>query len=58
MDTREIFDEINQILEEADMDIKINDLEELEEFLEEYEARDLEVYEEIHDLYEQLLMEM
>ncbi|HOP99932.1 MAG TPA: hypothetical protein PK604_03685 [Acetivibrio clariflavus] len=58
MDAMEIFDEINQILEEADMDIRINDLEELEEFLEEYEAKDLEVYEEIHDLYEQLLMEM
>lgn len=56
MDDREIFNEINRLLDDADMDIKINDLEELEEFLEEYESRDLEIYEEIHDLYEQLLI--
>lgn len=58
MDDREIFNEINRLLEDADVDIKINDLEELEEFLEEYESRDLEIYEEIHDLYEQLLIGM
>lgn len=55
LDEREIFDEINRILEDADIDVRINDLDELEEFLEVYESEDLEVYEEIRELYEQLL---
>lgn len=55
MDEREIFDEINRILEDAEIDVRINDLDELEEFLEVYESEDLEVYEEIRELYEQLL---
>jgi len=55
LDEREIFDEINRILEDAEIDVRINDLDELEEFLEVYESEDLEVYEEIRELYEQLL---
>ena len=53
---RDIFKEINLILEEADMDLRINDIEQLEEFLEENEAEDLDFYEEIRDLYDQLLL--
>jgi|BioPla2DNA2_1021312.scaffolds.fasta_scaffold32760_4 hypothetical protein len=53
---KDIFKEINRILEDADMDLRISDLEQLEEFLEEYESEDLEFYEEIRDLYEQLLI--
>jgi hypothetical protein len=53
---KDIFKEINRILEDVDMDLRISDLEQLEEFLEEYESEDLEFYEEIRDLYEQLLI--
>ncbi|NLL04472.1 MAG: hypothetical protein GX270_01485 [Clostridiaceae bacterium] len=56
MGEKDIFKEINRILEDADMDLRISDLEQLEEFLEEYESEDLEFYEEIRDLYEQLLI--
>jgi hypothetical protein len=56
MDDNEIFEEINRILEEADMDLRINDIEELEEFLEANESEDLDIYEEIRELYDQLIM--
>ncbi len=53
---RDIFKEINHILEDADMDLRISDIEQLEEFLEENESEDLDFYEEIRDLYDQLLI--
>lgn len=53
---RDIFKEINNILEDADMDLRISDLEQLEEFLEENESEDLDFYEEIRELYDQLLI--
>lgn len=53
---RDIFNEINRILDDGGMDIKINDMIELEEFLEENEAEASEIYEEIRELYDQLLI--
>ena len=56
MGEMDIFNEINRVLEDEGMDIRINDMEELTDFLEENESTDSEVYEEIRELYDQLLM--
>ena len=56
MGEKDIFNEINRLLEDEGMDIRINDMEELTDFLEENESTDSEVYEEIRELYDQLLM--
>ncbi|WP_407636681.1 hypothetical protein [Acetivibrio cellulolyticus] len=56
---KDIFIEINRLLEDQGMDLRINDMDELTDFLEEYEADESEaseVYEEIRELYDQLLM--
>lgn len=53
---KDIFKEINHILEDADMDLRISDLEQLGEFLEENESENLDYYEEIRELYDQLLI--
>ena len=56
MGEKDIFNEINRLLEDEGRDIRINDMEELTDFLEENESTDSEVYEEIRELYDQLLM--
>ncbi len=56
MGEKDIFNEINRLLEDDGMDIRINEMEELTDFLEENESTDSEVYEEIRELYDQLLM--
>nr|WP_010252769.1 hypothetical protein [Acetivibrio cellulolyticus] len=59
MGEKDIFIEINRLLEDQGMDLRINDMDELTDFLEEYEADESEaseVYEEIRELYDQLLM--
>lgn len=53
---RDIFNEINRLLEDEGMDVKITDMNELTEFLEENESENLEVYEDIRELYDQLFM--
>lgn len=56
MGEKDIFNEINRLLEDDGMDVRINDMDELTDFLEENESTDSEVYEEIRELYDQLLM--
>lgn len=56
MGEKDIFNEINRLLEDEGMDIRINDIDELTDFLEENESTESEVYEEIRELYDQLVM--
>ena len=56
MGERDIFNEINRLLEDEGMDVKITDMNELTEFLEENESENLDVYEDIRELYDQLFM--
>ena len=53
---KDIFLEINRILEDEGLDIRINDIDELTEYLEENEGLEDETYEEIRELYDQLIM--
>jgi hypothetical protein len=53
---KEIFNEINRLLEDEGLDIRISDMDELNDFLEENEMSESEVYEEIRELYDQLVM--
>lgn len=56
MGEKEIFNEINRLLEDEGLDIRISDMDELNDFLEENEMSESEVYEEIRELYDQLVM--
>lgn len=56
MGEKEIFNEINRLLEDEGLDIRISDMDELTDFLEENEMSESEVYEEIRELYDQLVM--
>lgn len=56
MGEKDIFLEINRILEDEGLDIRINDIDELTEYLEENEGLEDETYEEIRELYDQLIM--
>jgi len=53
---KDIFNEINRILEDEGVDIRINDIDELTDYLEENEGSENEAYEEIRELYDQLIM--
>jgi len=53
---KDIFNEINRILEEEGVDIRVNDIDELTDYLEENEGSENEAYEEIRELYDQLIM--
>ncbi len=56
MGEKDIFVEINRVLEDEGMDIRINDIDELTDYLEENEGAENEAYEEIRELYDQLIM--
>ncbi len=56
MGEKDIFNEINRILEDEGVDIRINDIDELTDYLEENEGSENEAYEEIRELYDQLIM--
>lgn len=56
MGEKDIFNEINRILEEEGVDIRVNDIDELTDYLEENEGSENEAYEEIRELYDQLIM--
>lgn len=56
MGEKEIFNEINRLLEDEGLDIRISDMDELTDFLEENEMSENDVYEEIRELYDQLVM--
>lgn len=56
MGEKDIFLEINKILEDEGMEVRINDVDELTDYLEENEGAENEAYEEIRELYDQLLM--
>lgn len=54
-DDHEIYDRINELLEDADYGYEIKDVSELEDFLEDEENQQLEEYEEIEKLYTMLM---
>lgn len=54
-DDQEIYDKINELLEDADYGYEIKDVSELEDFLEDDENQQLEEYEEIEKLYTMLM---
>mgnify|MGYP000871679313 FL=1 len=55
MNSREIFNRINDLLEEEGYQIEISDISELEDFLNDDINMDLESYDEIEYLYNELL---
>jgi len=55
MNSREIFNRINDLLEEEGYQIEISDISELEDFLNDDNNMDLESYDEIEYLYNELL---
>ncbi|MEN6315180.1 MAG: hypothetical protein ABFD25_13145 [Clostridiaceae bacterium] len=54
-DDQEIYDRINELLEDTDYGYEIKDVSELEDFLEDEENQQLEEYEEIEKLYTMLM---
>jgi len=54
-DDHEIYDRINELLEDTDYGYEIKDVSELEDFLEDEENQQLEEYEEIEKLYTMLM---
>lgn len=55
MDERQIYNEINGLLEETDYSLEIKSVADLEDFLNDEENRKFEVYDEIVKLYDDLL---
>jgi hypothetical protein len=55
MDEQKIVEKINLMLEHSGYTMEIADLSDIENFLSEEENADLEVYEEIENLYSQLM---
>lgn len=54
-DEQQIYDRINELLEDIDYGYEIRDLSELEDFLDDEENQQLEEYEEIEKLYTMLM---
>ena len=55
MDERTIVDKVNRLLEDTDFPLEVSDLTDIEDFLSDENNTDLEVYEEIENLYSQLM---
>lgn len=55
MDIQRIFDKINEMLEETDYPVEINDISDLEDFLNDDENTKYDCYDEIEKLYERIL---
>jgi hypothetical protein len=52
---QDIFDKINELLQNSDLGFEINDTSDLEEFLDNEENHQYEEYEEIESLYAELV---
>lgn len=57
MDERTIYDRINDMLADTEYPIEIRDIVDIEEFLNDTSNTELDVYDEITELYNQLLEE-
>lgn len=55
MDEKVIFEKVNQLLDETDYPVEINDTGGLEEFLNDEDNAKYDVYEEIEQLYNELM---
>lgn len=57
MGKNEIFERINELLEETDYPVEIKDISDLEDFLNEVDNQQYEEYEEIEKMYDDLMEE-
>jgi len=55
MDKQEIYDKINELMENSDLSYEIKDISDLEDFLEDDENQQREEYEEIEKFYTMLM---
>lgn len=55
MDEQKIIEKVNQLLEQEGYTFEVTDLADIENFLSQEENADLEVYEEVENLYSQLI---
>jgi len=55
MDKQEIYDKINELMENSDLSYEIKDISDLEDFLEDDENQQREEYEEIEKFYTALM---
>jgi len=54
-DKQEIFDRINELAQNMDLQYEFNDIEQIEEFLDNVENQQYQEYDEIENLYNELM---